>query len=284
MNCSSSISGNKIFAGSYFHGIYVSTNNGINWYVTSQYDGTTYSLASIYNIIYAGTDGSGVYYSTNSGNNWAPTNLTGKYVHSLVAKDTNLYAATDNWGIYHSSDYGYSWKKIIDSVTVTSLAVDDKYIIAGIKDKGILYYPIFDSNWVIRNQGFDKTPPINSLFISGNYVLAGTNRSVWKRDYYDLIDTTIKKKIYPTVFRLYQNYPNPFNSITTIKYDVEKATTIKIVVYNILGCKIETLVNEVQPKDKYEVKWNASQYSSGIYFLKIIHGDYSDTKKMLMIK
>ena len=88
----------------------------------------------------------------------------------------------------------------------------------------------------------------------------------------------------PDKFGLFQNYPNPFNPTTSIKYQVESIKFIKLVVYDILGKEAATLVNETQSPGVYEVTFDGSQYSSGVYFYKLVAGDFSEVKKMLLIK
>ena len=88
----------------------------------------------------------------------------------------------------------------------------------------------------------------------------------------------------PGKYLLFQNYPNPFNPVTSIKYQVESSKQIKLVVFDILGKEIATLVNEKQQPGTYEVNWNASLYPSGVYFYKLTSGDFSETKKALLIK
>lgn len=88
----------------------------------------------------------------------------------------------------------------------------------------------------------------------------------------------------PSEYALYQNYPNPFNPVTTIKYDIVKAQDVKITVYDILGREVAILVNEQQRPDSYEVKWDASKVSSGIYFYQLKTKDYVSTKKMILMK
>ena len=88
----------------------------------------------------------------------------------------------------------------------------------------------------------------------------------------------------PNRFELYQNYPNPFNPSTTIRYDLPEESRVKIVVYDILGREITTLVNKEQKAGSYRVIWNANRYASGIYFYRIQAGNYSSTKKLLLLK
>ena len=95
--------------------------------------------------------------------------------------------------------------------------------------------------------------------------------------------TTISTEI-PEKFSLSQNYPNPFNPSTNIRYALPKNGFVKLVVFDELGREIETLVNEKQTAGTYEATFNASQYSSGVYFYKLISGDFMESKKMTLIK
>ena len=85
-------------------------------------------------------------------------------------------------------------------------------------------------------------------------------------------------------FALSQNYPNPFNPSTTIRYEVEKESDVRIKVYDVLGNDIATLVNEVKPAGIYEVDFNASNLPGGVYFYKLAAGKFSETKKLVLLK
>ena len=85
-------------------------------------------------------------------------------------------------------------------------------------------------------------------------------------------------------FHLSQNYPNPFNPVTAIDYALPTEGKVMISVYNVLGEKVATLVNETKSAGEYQVKWNAAGYSSGIYFYNIQTADYNQTKKMILMK
>jgi len=88
----------------------------------------------------------------------------------------------------------------------------------------------------------------------------------------------------PVDFALQQNYPNPFNPTTTIDYAVAKGELVKIEVYNMLGQKVATLVDEKVPAGKFNVTWDASEMATGMYFYRIEAGDYKKTMKMLLLK
>ncbi len=88
----------------------------------------------------------------------------------------------------------------------------------------------------------------------------------------------------PKVYKLYTNYPNPFNPVTKIKFDIVKNTNAKLFIYDILGRVVETLVNGDLSAGKYEINFDGSSFSSGVYFYKLVTNNFVDAKKMLMVK
>ena len=88
----------------------------------------------------------------------------------------------------------------------------------------------------------------------------------------------------PDKYSLSQNYPNPFNPSTTIKFDLAKNGFVSIKIFDILGREIKSLVNDNFNKGSYEVSFNASEISSGVYFYKMESGDFSQIKKMMLLK
>lgn len=88
----------------------------------------------------------------------------------------------------------------------------------------------------------------------------------------------------PRVFRLDQNYPNPFNPVTTIQFDIPKASFVTMKVYNVLGQEVETLVNEHKEAGRYEVEFDGSKLTSGVYFYRLTAGTLVSTKKSLVVK
>ncbi len=88
----------------------------------------------------------------------------------------------------------------------------------------------------------------------------------------------------PTSYSLSQNYPNPFNPTTDIQFDVPKASNVKLSVYNVLGQEVVTLVDEKMAAGSYVADWDASNASSGVYFYRITAGEFSQTRKMVLMK
>ncbi len=88
----------------------------------------------------------------------------------------------------------------------------------------------------------------------------------------------------PTVYALGQNYPNPFNPSTVIKFSIPNSGLVSLKVFNILGQEVATLVNEMKSVGVYEVSFDASSLTTGMYIYRIQSGDFTSTKKMLLLK
>jgi hypothetical protein len=87
-----------------------------------------------------------------------------------------------------------------------------------------------------------------------------------------------------TTYDLSQNYPNPFNPTTTIKYQIPNSGNVSLKIYDVLGAEVMTLVNTTQAQGRYEVKFDASQLSSGVYIYRIQANDYIASRKMMLLK
>lgn len=90
--------------------------------------------------------------------------------------------------------------------------------------------------------------------------------------------------IVPEKYELSQNYPNPFNPVTNIKFQVPQSGAVKLIVFDILGKEVATLVNEVKQAGVYTVDFNGANLSSGAYFYRLETQSFTDTKKMLLVK
>lgn len=88
----------------------------------------------------------------------------------------------------------------------------------------------------------------------------------------------------PKEYKLYQNFPNPFNPTTNINFDIIRNGNVRIIVYDLLGREVETLVNQDMSAGRYKLDFNAVNYASGMYIYKIVTSDFVDVKKMLIVK
>ncbi len=88
----------------------------------------------------------------------------------------------------------------------------------------------------------------------------------------------------PVKFNLYQNYPNPFNPSATIKFDISANSNVKLVIYDLLGREVASLVNRELKAGTYKAEWNASAFASGAYFYKLSANGFTQTKRMILVK
>ncbi len=100
----------------------------------------------------------------------------------------------------------------------------------------------------------------------------------------DLTSITSVEENIQYQFAVEQNFPNPFNPTTQIKYSIPSNSLVTLVIYNLLGSQVKTLVNEFQNAGKYNVDFNAEHLSSGVYFYRLSAGRFSETRKLLLLR
>jgi len=154
--------------------------------------------------------------------------------------------------------------------------------------------------WPISNNQFTIETSINptgsiSMTITGTFSVTGDQASgTWSLNVsgticsgsWGPIPVSVKDvgDGIPERFLITQNYPNPFNPSTSIQYTVSSRQFVSLKIYDVLGNEIATLVNEEKPAGSYEVEFNSEGISSGIYLYKITAGDFTQTKKMILLK
>jgi subtilisin family serine protease len=128
---------------------------------------------------------------------------------------------------------------------------------------------------------FDATGLSNNTYTGEVNITSNGGSITIPIDFIVGVDDLIEK---PVSFELHQNYPNPFNPSTKINYSLPASSKVSLVVYDILGRKIKTLVNEFQNAGKYNVDFNAEHLSSGVYFYRLSAGRFSETRKLLLLR
>jgi photosystem II stability/assembly factor-like uncharacterized protein len=273
-----------------YHGIWFTTNNGLNWVQTSINNKNVWAFAVNGNNIYAGIDNypsgsGGVWHSTDNGQNWTQIFYNNSSVQALAINGANIFAGEYN-NIFSSTNEGLNWTQVAGfSESVQSIAINGNNIIAGVFGTGIYFSSNNGTNWILRNQGFSSLSQFYSLLITNNYIYVGTEHSVWRRLYTDILGINEIYPEIPTDYSLSQNYPNPFNPVTNIKYQLTNNKYVSIKVFDILGKEIRSLVNEKQTPGTYEVSFDGSNLTSGIYFYSLFgDGVRVETKKMILLK
>jgi len=119
----------------------------------------------------------------------------------------------------------------------------------------------------------------------GNLVPQGLFPDIGAYEYVSHTEISLDLKAFlQGAYRLEQNYPNPFNPTTVISYQLPVSSIVQLKIYNLLGQEIAILVNEEKLAGRYEVKFNSENLSSGTYFYKLTAGNFSETKKMILMK
>lgn len=122
------------------------------------------------------------------------------------------------------------------------------------------------------------------IFVTGSANFSGTGVAYYTLRYTEFNSVEPISGNIPLSYSLKQNYPNPFNPVTTIRFDISRSSFVTVSVFDITGRELEVLASENVKAGEYQVVWDASGYSSGIYFYTLTAGDFRQTKKMMLIK
>ncbi|MFA5826886.1 MAG: T9SS type A sorting domain-containing protein [Candidatus Paceibacterota bacterium] len=179
---------------------------------------------------------------------------------SLTNGDLNLKLPKGAWIEKGSLSKTLNSVNTKDGVTKISFATNDAL------DKG---------SYVIINGAKLSEIEVNGTLNNGKPIILKPS---------GVTDVTEEVTSVPTKFDLSQNYPNPFNPSTTISYALPASGFVTLKVYDMLGKEVVELVNEEKPAGSYETKFDASQLASGMYIYKIQSGNFSQTKKMILMK
>ncbi len=220
---------------------------------------------------------------------------------------TNLYQGRiDASTFFGSVNYYATGIQVVPVTPVTEQLWNNINFARQIYDyspNGLKFTPCFDStntnttvwNWTTINVGVQATAypqtALNFWKFYGHSNINFDNGSsqsnvmywILTRNYNTIGIQQIGNEI-PVKFNLYQNYPNPFNPGSTIKFDISKNSNVKLVIYDLLGREVAVLVNNELKAGTYKADWNASQFASGTYFYKLTTGEFSETKKMILVK
>ena len=158
----------------------------------------------------------------------------------------------------------------------------------------IKYDPTGKQKWIQFYDGqISNEDGGNSIVLdnSGNIYVTGYS-SFSSSNNYDCITIKYSQTIgisnisseVPPSYSLSQNYPNPFNPVTNIKFAIPTSGFVKLVVFDMMGREVETLVNDNLAAGTYKADWNASNFSSGVYFYKLQAGEFTEIRKMVLVK
>ncbi len=282
------------------------TNSGKSWTGTFLYDYMTTLAISASNdsILYGGWYWDGVFRSSDFGENWhqIPINISGYYKKHIVMDpmDENIiYLAFDKSGIYKTTDGGINWSKSDSGMANSEIECfyinpqnRNEIYAGGCADSlGCMLYRTTNGGkyWEQYGNGLPTLGKLTSVCIDNVHkkLFAGVwadgpLSGLYVRNI--LPDEVEGRKNTDKHFTLNQNYPNPFNPVTFISFTIPARCNVTLKIYDLLGKEIRTLVEEDKFPGKYNVRFDGTNYPSGIYIYRLSAGEYIITKKMLLIR
>lgn len=287
-------------AGQYMQ-VLKTTNSGTNWVPLISSSLPINSVIFTSSLVgYIGGDGF-LYKSTNGGLNWtAPISNPAwfiKSVHFPAGSTTIGYAVgmgSPSPPIFKTTDSGNNWTlqpvplgNALTSVFFTSVTTGWAAGWGG----SIMYTFNGGANWSDQISGTANN--LRSIYFANSLTgwTVGDLGTILKTSSGGISAIEPISNIIPEHFSLYQNYPNPFNPTTNINFSIPichscegRNPFVSLKIYDALGNEIAVLVNEELKAGTYNYNWDASNYPCGVYFYKLIVGDYRDTKKMIIVK
>ncbi|MEO8515025.1 MAG: T9SS type A sorting domain-containing protein, partial [Ignavibacteria bacterium] len=230
--------------------LYKTTNAGLIWVLIGNF---TEQVKSIFfpdqNTGWVGATGAKIFFTTNSGINWLTQTTPG-----FAGTTTDIYFVNSQtgWGggstsvVCKTTNGGSNWGYQLDTSQSFRISILDSLI-----------------GWTAQF-GISRTTNGGGIIVYTGFVNNGNE--------------------VPVKFILHENYPNPFNPATTIKLDLPKSSNVNLIICDMLGRELYSIVNEYLRTGSYEFTWDARSYSSGIYFYRLTTNNFTETKKMILIK
>jgi predicted outer membrane repeat protein len=218
----------------------------------------------------------------------------------FIDDSTGYVLVRDSWVLYQTRDACASWKKLVSEVT-SFYALDSNTVFAAVfGDEKIMKTTDGGITWNGTPHGLG-TPRIKFVDDSIGWFVGGTNNilktmdcgETWVDQSYSLVTGiqrhNTKTVHYPERITLYQNYPNPFNPTTTIQYEIPNQSQVRIIIYNILGRKVKTLLNSNSQPGTFEIVWDGTDelqnpVAGGVYFCRMEAGAFTKTIKLALVR
>lgn len=273
--------------------LFFSTDKGSFWETLPNSSSSNQIIVDKSSRVYC-LDGGDIIYSDDYGFSWEKTNFDtqrDRPVSLAINSKDEIFAGTFH-GIYKSSDRGLTWNKIYEPnaiIEIDYIFIDSKnniYFITKTSLSGSLYQYIYDNGpkWKNLNSEFNSLGVSSIVEDSQGHLLVGTFNGGVYRSYEKVTTSVEEKNRIPTTYKLFQNYPNPFNPTTNIEIQIPTTSLVTLEVYDVLGRKISTLLNQEKTAGIYNVVFDASNLSSGVYFYTLWTKEFIQTKKMILIR
>lgn len=208
------------------------------------------------------------------------------YLYAVSGGTTSIYKINpNNHAVVDTivATYGGAGRPI--GLTIVPNAAGGKLITADDDNDSVNEYEFLTSSWI--NQ-WSSSPAVYPCGLAFDPATGRLWESCWSKDSIYVFDVVTgiehEQETIPSNYHLSQNFPNPFNPETTIRYGVPKSSRVSLTVMDVLGRQVATLVNEVKPAGNYQIDWNSSARSSGIYFYRLQAGGFTEIRKMVLMK
>ncbi len=280
--------------------VYKSTNGGANW---TNISNTFPSVSSVdIHFINESTGfmvaGTSVRKTTDGGLTW---NLVSNVNHPLFG-DSSIEFINENTGYLCANTYpagnytnrflkstngGLNWsvQNLQSTLSIWNMDFLDANNGMIVADSGITFRTINGGlNWTIENTNYTNPWGLDDIVVTSanNAITVGSYSVIYK--FTGLTGISQTNNNIPSDFTLSQNYPNPFNPSTSISFSIPAGSKVKLIVFNAAGQQVAELVNENLSAGTYEYQFNAGKLTSGIYFYRLTTDQFTDTKKMILVK
>ena len=287
--------GTILYASEIFTGSLVQQTSG----TTRNLKAVTISNLNTQRVIAVGEKGT-ILRTTNGGFNWVNVSIADTTVNfndlsqkGIFYNTGDIFVAVGSGGkIYKSTDNGLTWQQKNSGTTNTLRSIYfhtlDSGVVVG--DNGTVRMTTNGGETWFTDPFFNSPSTRNYRFISlvnntFRTFMAGSDSLFYvSNDPVTFTGVTPISTEIPEAFSLMQNYPNPFNPVTNIKFSIPKSGFVKVSIFDANGREVETIVNQNMSAGIYNADWNASKYSSGVYFYRIETNEFTDTKKMILVK
>jgi len=224
-----------------------------------------------------------LYRTTNGGTNWSLQFTFSEQINDIYFFNHNVGVVSAPAANKRTTDGGLNWVQTNEGGVKLAFANDsigwagnNFNLVMKTTDGGKTWFrqtsPIFTAFAIVAKD-------TNKAWAGGSGVIHTTDGGGPPVGIQQIINET------PSEYKLYQNYPNPFNPNTIIRYQINKLSDVRIIVFDIQGRQISELVKQKQNAGTYETDFSGTTYSSGIYFYSLFAGGkLIDTKKMILLK
>ena len=208
----------------------------------------------------------------------------------FLSNDRYVYTGTGYNGILRSTDTADTWIECNSGLTSTCILCLDARgdtLIAGSLFDGVFVSTNSGDSWAAINSGLTEsgTLHVNAVLIAGDQVLVGNAQGIWRRPLAEIVTAVSMEPSYtPAGSMLKPNFPNPFNPSTSLEFTILQKEHVSLVIYNLLGVTIKTVVDEQLEAGLYTRKWDATGLASGIYICRLVVGRQTESRTLVFVR